>query len=407
MTGTMPLAGLRICDFCWAWAGTSGTELLSFLGAEVIKIESWGRMDATRTWVRQYGEEPAPPNQSILFNSLNLGKMGVTINLAQPGGIDLVKQIVQVSDVVTNNFSGGVMERLGLGYAALQEIRPDIILLCMPGFGCNSPLKDYRGYAPTFEALSGIQEMSGLPGSEPIRSGLPGHMDIINGMTGSFAVLHALNHRLQTGEGQFIDLAQWEVANCLIGEAYLDLALNGRNPSRGGNRDDSMAPHNFYPCKGEDTWVSIAVANDDEWRAMCEAMGNPAWSREARFSDVPGRRCNVAELDRLIGEWTAGRTHYEVMHCLQQVGVAAVPAFDVVDFVTDPHLQARGWLTELEHAEAGKNTWITPPWKLSATPARITRPAPLMGEHNEQVFLELLGMPMERFADLVGRQVIY
>ena len=375
------------------------------MGAEVIKVESWRRMDSNRRQVDRKGE-PVDPNKSVSFNCLNLGKLGITVDMSQPRGIQLIKDLVKISDVVANNFSAGVLDRLGLGYDALKEVRPDIILLSMSGFGSGGPLTRYRGYDPTFQSLAGIFNMSGHPDDPPSRSALGGVMDIANGMAGALGVLSALTHRAHTGEGQFIDLAQWEVASFLIGDAYLDFSMNQRIPSRQGNRDAVMAPHSCYPCQGEDKWVSIAIATDEEWQAFCRALGNPGWTRDKRFADAFSRWKNHEELDRLIADWTRQHTHYEVTDILQKAGVAAMPSFNQAELASDAHVKERGWFAEVEHAEAGKASEMIAPLRFSATPARILRPAPMVGEHNDQVFCELLGMPVEEFATLVAEQVI-
>jgi len=407
VTNRRPLEGIRVCDFCWVWAGPTCTGFLTSLGAEVIKIETWLRMDSSRSTVRRYGTEPSPPNQSLPYNTLNPGKQAITLNARHPRGNDLVKELVKVSDVVTNNFAAGVMDRIGLGYEALKEIRPDIIMLSMSGFGATGPLQGYHGYQPTFEALSGLSDISGYPGGAPIRSGAGAHIDIVNGMAAASAVMMALNYRLETGEGQFIDLSEWEVPCALLGEEFVGYSMNHRNPTRRANRDDVMAPHNCYPCQGEDKWISIAIATEEEWQALCGAMGNPEWTRQREFSDAFSRWKNQEELDKLIGEWTKQYTHCEVMDMLQKVGVAAIPSFSEAELLADPHTKERDCWVELEHPEAGKALIFSTPWKLSETPAGITRHAPLVGEHNERVFLELLGMPVEEFAELIGEQVLY
>lgn len=406
MLNKMPLEGVRICDFCWAWAGTSGTTLLGYLGAEVIKVESWERLDGVRSRVRQATDVP-DPNRSPTFNCLNVGKRGITVNLREPRGLELIKKIVEVSDAVTNNFAGGVIERMGLGYDALKECRPDIIHMSMPGFGNSGPWRGYHGYAPTFEDLCGIADMSGYRDGTPSRMGLGGLTDFVNGMGLAFALIAALHYRRRTGEGQYIDLAQLESTSCFIGESFVDYSMNQRSPQRRGNRDDFMAPHNCYPCIGEDKWVSIAVATDEEWEALCGVMGNPSLALDERFYDALSRWKNQEVLDKIIGEWSRKHTHYEVMDILQKAGVAAMPSFNVAELVSDPHFKERNCLVEVEHPEAGKGIILGPPWKLSATPARVARHAPLVGGDNEYVFLELLGMPAEEFATLVAEQVIY
>ena len=402
-----PLEGVRLTDFCWVWAGPSGTELLSYLGAEVIRIESQDHLCLTRRSTPEPGPSSTDVNRSIMYNSLNLGKRSITINLTQPKGIELAKRLVAISDVVTDNYSGSMMERFGLTYPVLKEIKPDIIALSMSGWGASGPERDYRAYDPNFAALSGLYDLTGYPDGMPSLSGGRGRLDLTTGAVLAFCVSAALIHRARTGEGQFIDISQWEATNCIIGDAFMDYFMNQRSPTRMGNRDDFMAPHNCYRCKGDDKWVSIAIATDEEWQAFCHTVDKPDWISDPRFADSTTRWQNQSELDTLISQWTINHTHYEVAEILQRAGVAAFPSMSREELAHDPHLIERGAFVEVEHPEAGRKTFLTPPWKFSATPAEITRYSPLLGEDNEYVFCELLGMPVEEFATLVGEGIIY
>jgi len=402
-----PLEGVRLTDLCWVWAGPSGTELLAYLGAEVIRIESQDHLCLTRRSTPEPGPSSTGANRSTMYNSLNLGKRSITINLTQQKGIELVKRLVAISDVVTDNYSGGMMERFGLTYPDLKKIKPDIIALSMSGWGAYGPERDYRAYDPNFAALSGLYDLTGYPDGEPSLPGGRGRLDLCTGAVLAFCVAAALIHREGTGEGQFIDISQWEVANCVIGDAFIDYFMNQRSPTRVGNRDNFMAPHNCYRCKGDDKWVSIAIATDEEWQAFCHAIAKPELIGDHRFADATTRWQNQSELDILISQWTIDHTHYEVTEILQRVGVAAFPSMSREELAHDPHLIERGTFMEVEHPEAGRQTFLAPPWKLSATPAEIARHSPLLGEDNEYVFCELLGMSVEEFATLVGDGIIY
>ncbi len=400
-----PLEGIRIADFTWAWAGPYGTMLLGFMGAEVIKIESRRRPDHSRMRSLATGPSMAGPDHATIFNDINLGKMSTTLDLGKPEGVELAKRVVSISDVAAENFRPGVMERLGLGYDALKEVKPDIIMLSSSALGGTGPERHYVGYAPTFASLGGQAYITGYPNGSPIP--LMGSTDLRSATTTAFAILAAIYHRARTGEGQHIDLSSTEAISVLIGETILDYTMNHRVPFRKGNDDEIMAPHNCYPCQGDNSWVSIAVATEDEWRALCQAMGNPPWTREERFADAYERWQNRRELDELIASWTKDFTHYEVMERLQQVGVAAVPSFRGYELFADPHLRQRDFYTVVEHPLIGERKAISPPWKLSNTPAHVTRPGPLLGEHNRYVFGQLLGMPQEEIQRLVEEEVIY
>ena len=399
------LSGIRVADFAWVWAGAHIGALLSFFGAEVIKIESQQRPDSNRTRSLTTGQKFEGLNQSTVFNHINLGKMGVTLNLTHPKGVELAKRIVSISDVVTQNMRPGAMEALGLGYEALREVRPDIIYLSSSSRGQNGPEANCLGVAPCFAALSGLSYITGYSDSPPTR--MRGEIDIMSAYTSAFAILAALNHRLETGEGQHIDTSSTEVNSVLIGEVLMDYSANQRVQSRTGNRDEQMAPHNCYRCRGEDKWVSIAIANDEEWQAFVSAIGNPPWAEGSRFSDCYGRWQHQEELDRLIEEWTLAHTHYEVMQILQAAGVAAVPSFNSEELYRDPHLNKRHFWEIVEHPVIGKQTVTTPPWKLSETPARIPRAAPLLGEHNQYIFGELLCMSEDEISRLQAEKVVY
>ena len=400
-----PLQGIRIADFSWAWAGPYATMLLALMGAEVIKIETRKRPDHSRLRSVVTGPVAWDPDKSPIFNDLNLNKMAITLDLAKPQAVEIAKKLVAVSDVVVENFRPGVMGRLGLGYGTLKKIQPDIIMLSSSSMGAKGPDSKYAGYAPIFAAHSGLAHLTGYPDRRPVP--LMGSSDLRSAAASAFAILVALYHRGATGEGQHVDLSSVETLSVLIGDAFLDYFMNNRVPVRKGNRDDIMAPHNCYPCKGENKWVTIAVADDEEWQSLCAAMGNPGWTADERFADAYRRWHHQEELDRRIGEWTSGYTAGEVTEMLQRVNVAAFPSFDGAELFRDPHLQARGLATEVNHPAFGKRKVLNPPWRFSATPAQVTCQGPCLGEHNSYVLGELLGIPKEEIEQLEQEGVLY
>ncbi len=400
------LQGVRITDFCWLWAGAYATSLLAFLGAEVIKIESLARVDPTRTMTLTMGSQTFEGiDQSPIFNGLNLNKLSVRLNLKQPQAIGLLRRIVQISDVVSENMRPGTLDRIGLGYDVLKDAKPDIIMLSSSAFGSEGPLRRYGGYAPSFACYSGLAHLTGY--SDGLPSPMTGSVDLMSATTSAFAIMAALNHRQHTGQGQHIDLSSVESLAVFTGDALMEYIMNGKVQTRNGNHDRIMAPHNCYRCKGDDKWVSIAISTDAEWRAFCDAAGHPEWASDERFSDAYERWKNREELDRLVGDWTINHTHYEVTEILQKAGVAAMPSLSNEEILSDPHFKARNLAAEVEHPTLGKQLVLGPPWRLSETPARVTRSAPMIGEHNEYVLGELLGISLKEIARLIDAEIIY
>ncbi len=405
LDGRGPLEGIRIADFSWAWAGAHATELLAFLGAEVIKIESMAWVDTARKLSFTTGQKFASVNQSNIFNDINLNKKGLRLNLKRPEAIELAKRLVSLSDIVAQNMRPGAMDKLGLGYDDLKAIKPDIIYLSSSTRGGVGPERSYSGYAPNFAAMGGICHITGVPDGDP--GVMTGEVDIISAVTSACAMLAALSHRLRTGEGQHIDVSSTEATSVLIGDVLMDYLSNGVVQTRRGNLDDDMAPHNCYRCRGDDKWVSIAVATDAEWAALCRVMGDPDWTRAERFRTASARWQHQVELDRLIEQWTSHYTHYEVMDMLQAAGVAAIPCFNAEELFQNPHSKHRQNWRKVVHGELGEQMVLLPPWKLSATPARITSAAPLMGQHSHGVLKELLGLSDGEISRLEAEQVIY
>lgn len=400
-----PLEGVRVADFSWVWAGSYATEILSFLGAEVIKIESRRRFDSTRQFTLTAGETYSDPDESPVFNDLNLNKLGVTINLNKPKGVELAKEIIKISDVVAQNMGYGAMQRMGLGYEDLVKVKPDIIYLSSSTSGMTGPRAQDVGFAPVFASLGGLAGITGYPDGRPSLS--MGELDILCGTTSAFAIIAAIVHRNMTGEGQHIDLSFSEAVAVLIGDVILDYTMNGRVQGRSGNIDNIMSPHNCYRCRDEDDWVSIAISTDEEWGKFCAVVGDPALIMNEKFSDTYSRWKNQEELDKLIEGWTKNFTSIEVMEKLQQEGVAAMPSFSTKDLYLSPHLKERNVWLKVDHPVLGEQTVVGPPWKLSVTPAKITRHGPLLGEHNEYVFGELLGIRRKEIEKLRQEEVIY
>ncbi len=400
-----PLSGIRVTEFTSAWAGPYATCLLGFLGAEVIKVESRKRVDHARFTSFTTGTSYSNPDQSPVFNSLNLNKRSVCLNLTRPKAVEIAKRLVEKSDVVVENMRPGVIGRLGLDYRALREVKPDIIYLSSSSCGQTGPHREHVGYAPNFASAAGLSYVTGYPDWPP--SILSGAVDLRSATAAAFSILAALLCRQRTGEGQYIDLASQETIVMMNSNALMDYLINQRVQTRRGNRDDRMAPHNCYRCRGEDHWISIAVANDREWRALCRVMEKPELAEDQRFSTAERRLHHQEELDRIIGEWSRDKDDYQLMHELQEAGVAAAPSLSSKALFEDPHLVARGTFLQVDHPLLGKDWVLSPPWRLSATPASIRRHAPSLGEHSERIFGELLGMSPEEIEALKKEEAIY
>ena len=415
---TGPLSGVRVADFTWYWAGPYGTLLMAALGAEVIKIESMRKIDGMRrpdslvVFSTPKGHameqrEDVPYDQAIeqqvTYQDINLGKLSVKLDLSKPKAREIARRIVAVSDVVTENFRPGVMDRLELGYEHLRAVKPDIIMLSTSAVGSTGPRRNDLGFAVIFNALSGMAHLTGHPDAPPtdIRDGT----DIRVSLISAFAVMTALLYRQRSGKGQFIDMASVEAIACLVGDELMHCSMNGTGRSRRGNRDDILAPHNLYRCRGTDAWVSVVVGSDAEWRALCGAIGRSELADDPRYADGYGRWARQEELDAILAEWAAPRTPQEASAMLQAAGVAATPLNHMPDLLEDAHLRAREAFVEVKHPLLAPRQVMGPPFKLSGTPAGVPGPAPMLGQHTEHILTRLLGMGQAEIAELAAEGV--
>ena len=393
----LPLDGIRVADFTQAIQGPFATVMLAQMGAEVIKIETGSR---TVSAPRQTAGSPV-----VASSGRNASKKSLTLNLKDPRGTEITKSLVRISHIVVENFATGVMERLGLGYEDLRKVKPDIIMLSSTGLGRTGPLKNIIGFGSEFSNFAGLSYLTSY------KDGLPGLVgsqwtDHLTGMTLSFSLLAALHHSQETGEGQNIQVSMAEAAIATIPEHVMDLTVNGRHPGPLENREAGKAPHNVYRCQGFDRWVAIAVTNEEEWNALCRAMGHPEWAADERFADPASRWRNQEELDRLVTRWTLQRTDYEAMHVLQGAGVAAGPVLNAEGLANDPHLKERGCFITIGQEEGSPEPHIAHPWRSSDVPQPLYKPAPKLGEDNEYVLKELLGVSDERIKELQADGVL-
>lgn len=399
-----PLHGIRVADFTWVWAGPFCTLQLAHLGAEVIRVESATHPCVTRLLPPWLDGQPGL-NRSGYFNQYNQGKLSLALDLKQPGAIEVAKDLVRHSDIVCENFAYGVMERLGLGYEELCKVRPDIIMISMSGYGCSGPEKEYVSYGPAQVPLSGLSSLTGYRGFPPMHVGIS-YGDPTAGLHAAVAVLAALWHREETGEGQFIDLSQWETTIAVIPEGIIECSWTGAQPERDGNRDPWMAPHGIFRCAGEQRWVSIAVCNDAQWRVFARAIGREELADDERFVSLAGRKANEDELEAIVESWTRQRSPGEAAQVLQSIGIPAFPCYDSRDLAEDTHLREAGFFVELDHPEVGRKLHLGIPWRMSDTPCRVTAPAPCLGQHTDYVLRTILNYREDRIAELRAAGVL-
>jgi benzylsuccinate CoA-transferase BbsF subunit len=415
-----PLQGYRVVDFGSAWAGPQMAHIVADMGAEVIKIESRNRIDygrmggaasakdlLTKTPEAIAASAPDRLELNPVFHLLNRGKLGITVDFTKPKGAELVRELVKRSDIVADNFTPGVLDKYGLGYEDLVQVKPDIIVVSLCFAGHTGPLKGTRGYAPIITSLAGLDSVVGYP-DERIPCGPRfAYGDHVAALHGALAMLVALIYRNRTGEGQYIDISEWEATTSLLGEPLMEYLMNGRIPGPRGNRDAIMSPHGYYPCRGDGQWVSIAVKTEEEWGNFCQATGNPLWAEDERFSDRYSRLLNQDALDELVSQWTAKYTAREVTETLQKAGVAAAPFLISREQYDDPHFSERGLFVKVGHPKSGTETFYGIPLKLSDTPGAVRSSGPMLGQHNEYVFKGLMGLSDDEFNRLREEKVIY
>lgn len=394
----LPLAGVRVLDFTWVWAGPYCTLQLAHLGADVIKIESGERTDIGRR-LAVYPKDMKPGiNRSGYFNQWSQGKRSLGLDFSRPDAITLAKELVKESDVVTENFASGVMDRLGLGWDVLREINPNLIMASVSGFGHTGPLSDYSAYGPATPPLSGLSALTGYRGGPPSEIGIA-FGDPTAGITAAAGICAALMARETNGGGQYIDVSLWEATAVVTAEGWLEQQMTGTVPDRMGNRDRFMAPQGCFRCQGEDNWISIACASDEEWQALCGVM-QPELLADARFVTQALRKQNEDALDAMMSAWTLTQEGAVLTRALQEVGVAAYPSLSPKDLSVDEQLVARDFFSFLEHPEVGVRQHTGIPWRVSNGPNGVRSAAPLLGQDTDQVLGEILGYSREKILAL-------
>ena len=401
----LPLAGVRVLDLTHRLAGPTLTMLLGDWGADILKIEWWRRMDAWRGMISIDDDTAGDKsyNKTHSWMRLNRNKRSLTLNLKEPRGRQIFLDLVTQSDVVVDNFSAGVLDRLGLGYDRLSEVNPGIIKISMPGFGTSGPHSNYVSNGPTFEGYSGLASITGYRGGAP-RNSVGIWPDVVAGVHGAAAVGMALVNRERTGLGTEIDLAQSEVLINMIGDAVLECSVNGVVRSPTGNHDPTMAPHSVYRCKGEDRWIAIASETDAEWAALCDASGGAVMEEDKRFSTPELRRANSEDLDRTIGQWTSSLDCWELALELQRRGLDAAPVANHDDFREREGLPSNDYQVPFENEHLG--TYPGPAGKLNGRTPSVRLGPPMLGEHTSEILSELLGFGAGDVAELQAADIV-
>lgn len=393
----MALEGARILDFTWVVAGPVATRILADQGAEVIKIER--------------GDENAMsvlgPRRTGLQGELHRNKRSAAINMSHPRGVELARRLAAISDLVMDNFSARVMRGWGMDYQSLVKIKPDVICISMSGLGHTGPRCNYVSYGPTLQGLAGFTRLMADVRGEPAGYGYS-YADMAGGYSGALAALIALWHRKRTGRGQFVDLSQFEALVSVAGPAMLDISVNGRpqQPPQWNSQEAPAAPHGVYRCSprvgDDDRWIVIAVRSQVEWERFAAAIGKPEWMAAPKFRTLYLRMRNREELDVHVARWAAGQQAEAAMTLLQRAGVAAGVALNGADLcATDPHLAERGFFAPVKLPEGGSTRLTGVPMRLSATPGSIRTAAPEVGEDNDYILGELLGLGRAERAELV------
>lgn len=406
-----PLVGYRGVVLTQAWAGAFCTELLGLMGADIIQVEVRKRPDS---WRGSY-DAPLPArlreveaarhawNCNPLYNSVNLNKRCVTLDLQADGGMATFRKLLRHADFVAENFSPRVLGNLGIGYEQMTAINPGVILCSLSAYGHGGPWENVPGIGGTIEPTSGMSALLGYPDGPPLNSGQM-YPDAVAGLNAVAAIVTALRHRERTGRGQYIDLSMQEANLAFVGDAALEYLRTGRERTRAGNRHPAYAPHGIYPSAGVDRWVALSCHDDQQWMQLATLLAIPSDVVAARAS-IAARKADEDMLDSVIAAATRSWERDALVHRLLDTGIRAAPVLDGLEVAADPGLRERGVVVEVEHPEAGSWPQAAAPWRFSRSGMAPVRPAPLLGQHSFEVFSELLGMTRDEYETLVDTGV--
>jgi len=395
--------GAKVAEFAWVAVGPQVGRTLAEHGATVIHVESHRRPDLVRLSSPFKDFKPGI-DRSALFAILNTNKYGISLDLSKPKAREIVKKLVMWADIVTESFGPGVMKRLGLDYEEVRKIKPDIIYVSTCMQGQYGPHSSHRAYGGQLAALCGFPGLVGRADREPMHP--MAYTDWLAPWYLVTALIGAMIRKRKTGKGMYLDQAQYEAGATFLAQPILDFTVNRRVANRMANRDPHAAPHGAYPCKGEDRWCVIAVFTDEEWKEFCRVIGNPAWTEDTKFATLLGRKQNEDELDGLVSEWTSNYTAEEVMTLMQLRKIPAGIVSTIEDTFNDPNMRFRQHLVYLEHPVIGRHAYINEAIRFSKTPPDLRKAAPCLGEDNEQVYKEFLGLTDAQIADLLVAGVI-
>ncbi len=389
------LKGIRVIDFTWMLAGPFATRILADFGAEVIKVQSKKTakgMESNLTWY---------------FNHWNRNKLGITLDMDYPEAREIALRLIKISDVMIENFSPRVLSNWGFYYEKIREIKPEIIMVNISAMGGDGPWRDFIGFGTTLQSLCGLTYLTSFDKDLPMGIGYP-YVDSIIGLYATLAILNAIEYRKRTGDGQYIDLSGFEASLTLLGPCILDILLNNADIIPCGNSANHIpsAPYGCYKCLEEDRWCVIAVCNEDQWKALVKVMGEPKWACEDRFSNISKRKENSKELDELINKWTSSLSAEEILNILQREGIPSGIVQTAKDIANDPQLKERRFFLPLKHTPIGDIITDRQPIRFGDDETEIKKRAPLLGEDNRYVFVELLGLKEDEFNLYVKKGII-
>ncbi|MEP7215153.1 MAG: CoA transferase [Anaerolineaceae bacterium] len=398
--GGLPFAGLKVADFSWIGVGPITAKYFADHGATVVRVESGAPVDRLRG-AGPHKDGVFGTNRSQFFGAFNTSKKGISLNLKDPAGLAVAKKLLAWCDVAFESFTPGTMRDLGLGYEVAKELNPGIIIVSSCLMGQTGPAANLAGYGYHAAAISGFYEVTGWP-DRPPGGPFNAYTDVIAPHFLGATVMAAVEHRRRTGQGQYIEQAQMESALHFLTPELLETQVSGRMPRRAGNDSPSFAPHNAYPCEGDDQWVAIAVETDAQWVALRGAFGNPGWAVDARFDTATGRLEHHDEIDEYLGEFTFYQNRYAVMSLLQKAGVPAGAVQRSSDLINDPQLAHRSFFHPMTHPEMGVVPYEGHMFNIRGYASGPRFPAPCLGEHTAEVLMDILKLSDEELAEALA-----